>query len=268
MKKIIALTMALMLALSCFAGCKLDANNGLIEDTVIVGYTLYEPMNYKDDSGKLVGFDTELAEAVFEKMGYEVIFQEIVWDAKYTELESGAIDCIWNGFTANTADEDGVARAEKVDFSYNYMENQQVVVVNADAGIAGAEDLAGKIGAVEGGSAGQTYAEETFADAEITTFTNQVDCLLEVKAGSCDFAVLDMQLANSYCGQGDYENLIVLENLSSNVEFYAIGFAKGSELTAKVNAALEELAADGTIAELAEKYGVSNTAITDFADQK
>ena len=83
-----------------------------------------------------------------------------------------------------------------------------------------------------------------------------------------DFAVLDAQLAKSYVGNGDYQNLKILEELSSDVEFYAIGFKKGSDLTAKVNAQLEKLAADGTIAKLAEQYGVANTAITDFSDQK
>ena len=87
-------------------------------------------------------------------------------------------------------------------------------------------------------------------------------------AGTADFAVVDAQLAKSYVGKGDYADLKILDDLSSDVEFYAIGFKKGSDLTAKVNAELEKLAADGTIATLAEKYGVSNTAITDFADQK
>jgi polar amino acid transport system substrate-binding protein len=83
-----------------------------------------------------------------------------------------------------------------------------------------------------------------------------------------DFAVLDAQLAKSYCGKGDYANLTIVDALSSDVEYYAIGFKKGSELTANVNAQLEALAADGTIAALAEKYGVATTAITDFSDQK
>ena len=96
----------------------------------------------------------------------------------------------------------------------------------------------------------------------------QTDCLFEVNAGTVDFAVLDAQLAKAYVGQGDYAGLAIVEDLSSDVEYYAIGFAKGSELTAQVNAQLEALAADGTIAQLAEKYGVANTAITDFSDQK
>ena len=282
MKKILALILAGLMLFS-FAACggnnddnggynSIDPTKGTVADTnnketVVVGYTIYEPMNYKDESGKLIGFDTELAEKVFGNLGYEVIFQEIEWSSKYTDLNSGTIDCVWNGFTANTADDDGVLRAEKVDFSYNYMENRQVVVVKADAGIAAAADLNGKMGVAESGSAGEEYAK-SFEGTAFKGFIKQTDCLMEIKSGSADFAVVDAQLAKSYVGKGDYSDLAIIDDLSSDVEFYAIGFKKGSMLTANVNAQLEALAADGTIAALAEKYGVSNTAITDFSDQK
>lgn len=259
MKKLLAVILCLSM-LFCFAAC----GKG---DTIVVGYTIYEPMNYKDADGKLIGFDTELAEAVFTNLGYNVTFQEIVWESKYTDLDSNTIDCVWNGFTCNTADDDGVQRSEKVDFSYNYMENRQVVVVKKDSGIAAAADLKGKLGVAESGSAGETYSKD-FEGTTFKGFTKQTDCLFEVKSGTADFAVVDAQLAKSYAGKGDYENLVIVEGLSSNVEYYAIGFKKGSELTAKVNEQLDKLGKDGTIAKLAEKYGVSNTAITDFSDQK
>ncbi len=262
MKKIIAMMLALAMLL-CFAGC----GNKEEQKTVVVGYTIYEPMNYEDENGKLVGYDTELAEAVFGNLGYKVIFQEIEWESKYSDLNSNTIDCVWNGFTCNTADDDGVLRSEKVDFSYNYMENRQVVVVKNDSKIKAAADLKGKFGAAESGSAGETYGKD-FEGATMKGFIKQTECLTEVKSGTADFAVVDAQLAKSYCGKGDYENLMIVEDLSSDVEYYAIGFKKGSELTANVNEQLEKLGADGTIAELAEKYGVSNTAITDFSDQK
>ena len=292
MKKLLALVLSLIMVMSLFAACggsndptepatepptdaptDASAENDPTDSPtaekkeIVVGYTIYEPMNYEDENGKLIGFDTELAEAVFGNLGYEVIFQEIDWGAKYTDLNSGAIDCVWNGFTCNCADDDGIARADKVDFSYNYMENRQVIVAKADSGIATAADLAGKVAGVEGGSAGETYAG-TFADVMITDFDYQTTALMEVMAGTVDFAVLDAQLAKSYCGKGDYADLAIVDDLSSDVEYYAIGFVKGSELTAQVNAQLEVLAADGTIKALAEKYGVANTAITDFSDQK
>ena len=262
MKKLIAILLAALTVVACFAGCA--ANK---EKTVVVGYTIYEPMNYMDENNKLVGFDTELAEAVFGKLGYKVLFQEIKWENKYTDLDSGAIDCVWNGFTCNCADDDGIQRSEKVDFSYNYMENRQVIVVKKDSGIATAEDLDGKMGAAEGGSAGESYGAE-FEGATVKAFDVQTKCIFEVNAGTADFAIVDAQLAKSYVGKGDYAELEIVEDLSSDVEYYAIGFKKGSELTANVNAQLDALAKDGTIARLAEKYGVATTAITDFSDQK
>ena len=262
MKKYIALFLACLMLVTCFAGCKKAPEN-----IITVGYTIYEPMNYKDKDGKLVGFDTDLAKAVFENMGYKVVFKEISWDAKYTELESGNIDCIWNGFTCNTADDDGVLRSEKVDFSYNYMENLQVVVVRTDSGIATAEDLKDKKGVAEAGSAGETYAK-SFEGTSFKGATKQTDCLTEVLSRTANFAVVDAQLAKSYCGKGNYADLQIVDALSSDVEYYAIGFKKGSDLTAKVNAELEKLAKDGTITKLAKQYGVETSVITDFSAQK
>ncbi len=271
MKKIIALLMTLAMLLA-FAGCG-DANDTASDKdaaaekkSIVVGYTIYEPMNYKDDSGKLVGFDTELAEKVFGNLGYEVIFKEIKWENKYTDLSSNVIDCIWNGFTCNTADDDGVMRSEKVDFSYNYMENEQVVVALKDSGIKTKEDLKDKIASAETGSAGESYAK-TFEGIVFKGAVKQTDCLLAVGAKTADFAVLDAQLAKSYCGKGNYANLAIVDGLNSDVEYYAIGFKKGSDLTAKVNEQLVALGKDGTIEALAKKYGVENTAIKDFSEQ-
>ena len=280
MKKLFALILATLMVATLFAACGANApaNDGGVSaatptnasteaQTIVVGYTIYEPMNYFDENNKLVGYDTELAEAVFGNLGYKVLFQEIDWSSKYTDLNSGTIDCVWNGFTCNTADDDGILRSEKVDFSYNYMENRQVIIAKANSGITSAADLNGKLAAVESGSAGESYAA-TFEGVTTKGFLRQTDCLFEVNAGTADFAVLDAQLAKSYAGKGDYANIVIIDALSSDVEYYAIGFKKGSLLTANVNEQLEKLAADGTIAKLAEKYNVANTAITDFSDQK
>lgn len=258
--KIIALVLVAVMAVLMLPACSSDAK------TIYVGYTLYEPMNYKDGDGKLVGFDTELAETVFTNLGYTVVFQEIKWENKYTDLSSGTIDCIWNGFTSNGED-DGKPRAEIVDFSYNYMENRQVVVVKKGSGIADAAGLSGKVGYAEASSAGESYAK-TFEGATIKTATKQTDALMQVQTNSADFAVLDAQLAKSLVGKNDYADLEIIDSLSSDVEYYAIGFSKGNPLTAQVNEQLEKLAADGTITKLATKYGVENTVITDFSDQK
>ena len=279
MKKYFALLLACLLVITCFAGCgkepvkdNSDATTTApnAADTVItVGYTIYAPMNY-EENGELVGFDTELAKAVFDNLGNKVVFKLIDWDQKYTELNSGAIQCIWNGFTANTADDDGVARADKVDFSYNYMGNKQVIVAKADLAktITDTKSLSGKVGAVEKSSAGDTYLTKTLTGAIKKGVTSQLDAMKELSLGAVDFVVADEQLAKAYVGKGDYAGLEIAANVYSDAEYYAIGFKKGSELTAKVNGALEELAKDGTITKLAKEYGVENTAITDFADQK
>ena len=266
MKKIIsfALLMALMLtSLFAFTSC------ADVEETVVVGYTIYDPMNYEDENGNLIGFDTELAKAVFEKLGYKATFKKIEWDQKYTELNSNTIDCIWNGFTANTSDLDGIARSEKVDFSYNYMRNKQVIVTTKElvATVVDTASLAGKVGAVETGSAGDSYMKN-LTGAIKKTVASQLEAMRELSLGTADFVVVDDQLAKAYVGIGDYADLAIVETISGTEEFYAIGFKKGSDLTEKVNKALEELAADGTMARLAEKYGVSNTVILDFSNQK
>ena len=276
MKKICALLLAVLMVTALtvvFASCAGDKQDkkdekGTETKTVTVGYTIYEPMNYLDDSGELTGFDTELAEKVFGALGYKVVFKEIDWAAKYTDLQSGNIDCIWNGFTSNATDDDGKQRSDKVDFSYNYMENQQAVVVKKGSGIASADDLKGKIGEAEAGSAGQSYAEDTFGDSVISTVLKQTDALLEVKSGAASFAVVDIQLAKSYCGKNDYADLEIVDALTGDLEYYAIGFKKGSDLTAKVNEQLEALAKDGSLKTLAEKYKLENSVVTDYSDQK
>ena len=263
MKKFLALLLCALCVLPVLTAC------GEEQKTVVVGYTIYEPMNYKDETGKLIGYDTELAEAVFAKLGYNVVFKEIVWDQKYSEVNAGTIDCIWNGFTANTSDNDGIARSEKIDFSYNYMLNKQVVVAKSAlaASVSTMDGLAGKVGAAEKGSAGYEYLDNLTGCVK-KEVPSQLDALKELTLGTADFIVLDEQLADAYIGKGDYTGLAKIDALSSDPEYYAIGFKKGSTLTAEVNRALEELAADGTIKKLAEKYGVSVTAITDFSDQK
>jgi len=258
MKKIFALVLALMMLLPLCA-CANEKN-------IVVGYTIYKPMNYKEGD-KLVGFDTELAEAVYKKLGYKVTFKEINWDNKYTDLDGKTIDCIWNGFTANAADDDGVQRSEKVDFSYNYMENKQVIVIKKGTEFKTAEDLGKAKIVAESGSAGESYAKG-FEGATVKGVKKQTDCLMEIMSGAADVAVLDAQLAKAYVGKGDYADMEIVDALSSEPEYYAIGFRKGDKLKDEVNKALEELAKDGTIEKLAKKYGVENTVITDFADQK
>ncbi len=260
MKKIIAIILALVMCTFVFASC---GNN---EKKLVVGYTLYEPMNY-EENGKLVGFDTELAEAVAEKLDMEIEFKLIEWKNKYLELESNNVNCLWNGFTANCADDDGIQRSDKVDFSYSYMSNEQCVVVNkADAETLNtAEALKDKKGAAEDGSAGEGVVKGFLADEK-----NYIGCdaqtgtLTELMGKKVDFVVIDYTMAKSIIGKGDYADLAIVDSIEIEAEEYAVGFKKGSALTDKVNGALEELAADGTMQRLAEKYGLENYVITKF----
>ena len=276
MKKILALALALIMCLFAFVGCsvenadapKTDDPTTEAKPKLVVGYTLYEPMNYKDADGKLVGFDTELAMLVAEKLGMDIEFKEIEWSNKYLELESGAINCIWNGFTSNCADDDGVQRSEKVDFSYAYMNNEQCVVVKTTnlATLNSAEALADKKGAAEDGSAGEGVVKGFLTDdTKYIGCTAQTATLSELMSGTVDFVVIDKTMAKTIIGKGDYAALSIVESIEIPSEKYSIGFKKGSDLTAKVNGALKELAAEGKIAALAEKYGLSNYVITDFS---
>ena len=262
--KAIALFFAAVFCMGMFAACGKEDNT----KTVTIGYTDYAPMNYTDDKGELVGFDTELAKKTFTDLGYSVRFKLIDWTNKYTELNSGTIDCIWNGFTANSADDDGVARADKVDFTYYYMTNAQCVIrLKTTTELSDKSELSGKSVAYEDGSAGETYVSEITGNVNKKAVASQMDAVREVNAGTADYAVVDLLLAKSIAGKGDFANVSINESIVIAAEYYAIGFKKGSDLTAKVNEKLLAYAESGYLAELAEKYGLSNQVITDYSDQ-
>ncbi len=237
------------------------------EKTLVCGVTIYEPMNFQEN-GDWTGFDTEFARLVGEKLDMKVTFQEIKWESKYAELESGAINCIWNGFTANSSDE-GKPRSEYVDFSYSYMLNQQCVVVKKSdqETYATADSLKGKKAAAEKGSAGESVAKDLIGDdGSLIDAPAQTNTLIEVKSGAVDFAVMDILLAEKTVGKGNYEDLVIAE-IELPSEVYAIGFKKGSDLKDKVNQAMKELFESGEMTKLAEKYKLENSLVldTDFA---
>lgn len=267
MKRILTLALAIITVLSMvlsFASCgKSDWATVEEKGYFVCGITVYAPMNYFDETDTLVGFDTEFAKAVAAKLGLEAKFQVIDWPSKYMELNSGAIDLIWNGFTYGN-ESDGVSRTEYVDFTYAYLENRQCLVTSADRldDITTAESLKGLKGVAEGGSSGEGVAVELAgSEDKITTFTSQAKALMELKAGNADFAVIDYQMAKAMVGTGDYATLSINTAVEPEPEVYAIGCRKGSDLTAKINEAIAELSADGTLAALAEKYGLTNDLI-------
>ena len=219
---------------------------------MVIGYTVYEPMNYTDADGNFTGFDTELATAVCEKLGVEPEFVEINWDTKVVELDAKSIDCIWNGMTltddimANTA----TTKA--------YAKNAQVVVVKDGTDYSSTADLVGKTVVAEAGSAGEAAIEgdENLAQADYVSKSVQTDCLMEVAAGTADAAVLDLTLANAMIGEGtDYASLKIVDEL--NAEEYGVAFRKDSDTAAAVDAVFDELKADGTMQALADKYDLA-----------
>ena len=224
---------------------------------MLIGITIYEPMNYYDEAGNLTGFDTEFAQAVCDKMGLAAEFVEINWDTKEVELAAKSIDCIWNGMTIT---EDRLAN---MSISDPYVKNAQVIVVKADSELAATADLVGKTVVAEMGSAGEAQitgedANADLAQAEYVGLAKQTDCLMEIKAGTADAAVLDWTLAKSMVGEGtDFADLAIMEGVELATEEYGIAFRQGSDVTAAVNAVIAELVADGILPALAEKYGLA-----------
>ena len=219
---------------------------------MVIGYTVYEPMNYTDADGNFTGFDTELATAVCEKLGVEPEFVEINWDTKVVELDAKSIDCIWNGMTLT---DDIMANAAT---TKAHAKNAQVVVVKDGTDYSSTADLVGKTVVAEAGSAGEAAIEgdENLAQADYVSKSVQTDCLMEVAAGTADAAVLDLTLANAMIGEGtDYASLKIVDEL--NAEEYGVAFRKGSDAAAAVDAAFDELKADGTMQALADKYDLA-----------
>lgn len=224
----------------------------------VAGITLFEPMNYYDENGELTGFETEFTKAVCEKLGVEAKFQEIEWDKKEIELNAKTIDAIWNGLTVT---ED---RKENMSFSKSYVRNKQVVVIKVDNKDKYTDEasMAGASCAAESGSAGQTAIEtsDVLSKNEFIGSSAQKDVLLEVKSGTVELGVLDYVMAKASIGEGtDYNDLMIVEGVELAPEEYAIGMRKDdTETVEKVNGAIDELVADGTLKALAEKYGLAD----------
>ncbi len=263
MKKILCLLLALLMmtgSMLAFSSCADEEETPAPEETdktLTCGVTIFANMNEQDANGNWTGFESEFAIEVGKLIGMDVEFQIIDWSQKYNELNSGAIDCIWNGFTANSSD-NGIKRSDLVDFSYGYMLNQQCIVAKTDnlAQFTDEASLNGKSAAAEGGSAGEAYAKD--ATTNVVPVTAQIDAFREVSSGAVDFIVVDILLAQNLCGKGNYTDLSIVPTITLPSEIYAIGFKKGSDLTAKVNQAILTLRDNGKLAELAGKYGFEN----------
>lgn len=261
-KKSIALILAALAVIMCFAlaacgGEDVNAVSDLAyikeKGKMIIGYTEFAPMNYKNDAGEFVGFETDFAKAVCEELDVEAEFQLISWEAKETELAAKTIDCIWNGMTITPE------RQEAMSISTPYMANKQVLIVkaeNADKYLK-PEDMEGAkiVAEVESAGEGVAKEDEFFAKAQYTSVADQATALMEVASGVSDGCVVDYVLSIGMIGEGtDYEDLVVVDELAFADEEYGIAFRKDSDTTAAVNAAITALVENGKLAEIAEAY--------------
>ena len=254
--KIVSIVLAIVMLVALCTACgseKTASDFDYVKGNgkMVIGYTVYAPMNYEED-GKLVGFDTEFAEAVCEKLGVEPEFDVIDWDNKFLELESKSIDCIWNGMT--------ITDEAKLNASVSkaYVKNAQVVVMDKSKAntYKTEEDMKDLKFVAEAGSAGEAAIKDNGLDANYTEVAAQSDALLEVMSGSADACVIDITMANAMTGEGtSYASLTSVCELTT--EEYGIAFRKESDLTEKVNAIMDELKADGTLEDIAKKYNLT-----------
>lgn len=281
-KRLVLLLVTAMAATTVLAGCgskdsgssdngKKSSKEAKVEnddDTLIVGFDAsFPPYGYKDDSGEYVGFDLDLAQEVCDRNNWKLVKQPIDWDSKDAELNSGTIDCIWNGFTMN-------GREDDYTFSAPYVDNSQVIVVADDSGIEKLTDLAGKTVGVQAASAaldllqseeegGQKELADTFG--ALNEFADYNTAFTELQAGALDALAIDVGVAKYQLNSRGKGFKILDETL--NTEQYAIGFKKGNtELCDIVNADLQKLADDGTVAELAEKYEIADMVTLKASD--
>lgn len=230
------------------SGVKVDSSTG---ETFTVGFDAdFPPMGFVGDDGEYTGFDLELAQEVAKRLGKEYVAQPIAWDAKDMELDSGNIDCIWNGFTM-TGREDGYT------WSDPYMENTQVFVVRGDSGIKTLSDLGGKVVEVQADSSAEAALKEnealagTFGTLQTTPDYNTA--FMDLDMGAVDAIAMDVIVAGYQIEQRNADFIILDETLAA--EKYAVGFKKGNEaLRDQVQEQLEAMAADGTMAKISEKW--------------
>ncbi len=244
MKKTLAFLLALMMAMTVASA---------LGDTFIHGIDPeYPPFSYLGDDGEYTGFDVEICKAACEIAGLDYDVFAVDWDNKLIQLDNQECDCIWSGMTIL----DSMTEAGYV-ISKPYYDNTQVLVVKADSGIASSADLAGKVVAVQLGTSGEALLNGDLADltatfAELVTCQSFLVCFTELEGNAVDAVFVDLPVAAAYTA--DKEGLTVL-NESLGAEQYGIAFRSGdAELCAKIEAAVAELVANGTYAEIAAKY--------------
>ena len=258
MKKYLALFLTMVMGASVLAGC----GGSDSAKTFTVGFDAeYPPYGYRTESGDYAGFDLDLAAEVCERNGWELVKQPIDWDAKDMELNSGAIDCIWNGFTMT-------GREDEYTWSVPYVDNSQVFVVKSDSGIATFDDLAGKTVAVQTDSS----AEAALNDAdnadlkdsfkEVLVVGQYNTAFLNLESNAVDAIAMDVGVAKYQLESRNGDFKILEEPLAA--EQYAVGFKKGNTaLRDQVQKTLDEMKSDGTFQTIAEKWDLQDSVILD-----
>lgn len=238
-----------------------DADYIMNNGKMIIGMTLFAPMNYYDNTtNELIGFETEFAKAVCEKIGVEPEFIEIDWNSKEIELSSKNIDCVWNGMTIDDQ------RKANMEITDPYMQNRQVMVVKKENLEKYSEGVIGASVVAEAGSAGEKLAtgDEFFKDSAFTAVDSMAKALMDVAAGTSDVAIVDYVTSIGSIGAGtDFEDLVAVEAREFAPEEYGIAFRKGSDMATMVNNTIDELVADGTLQAIAAKYKLENLLITE-----
>ena len=261
MKRVLVALLAISMAAGVLTGCGSKGS----DKTFTVGFDAeFPPYGYRDDNGEYVGFDLDLAAEVCKRQGWELVKQPIDWDAKDMELSSGAIDCIWNGFTMN-------GREDAYTWTEPYVDNSQVFVVAAASGVQNKEELAGKVVAVQkDSSALAALNDEENADnfalrdsfAQLIEYADYNTAFMDLEQGAVDAVAIDIGVAQYQIAQREAGKFVMLQGEDNKlaVEQYAVGFLKGNdELRDTVQKTLDEMAADGTVTQIAEKWGLTDS---------
>lgn len=268
MKKIVSMLLTAIMLLGCcsaFADAAIDDSYQKILDKgqLIMGLDdSFPPMGYRDEDGNIVGFDVDVATEVCNRMGVELVLQPISWSAKVMELNSGNIDCIWNGFTITEE------LQKQITFSEPYLSNTQVIVVRGDSDIQTLDDLAGKSLGVQAGSSAVAALDENpdFRDSvTVNEFSDNMTAMLDLENSGLDAVLVDVIVAGYYFSQHDSDLRQLDESLAS--EEYGVGFRKDDlSLVENVNRILNEMAEDGTLTEISTKWFDSDITIIGKTD--
>jgi polar amino acid transport system substrate-binding protein len=273
MKKKICIILALVLVSSMVIG---TASAGLFDflgggsnnnatandnDTFIVGFDAeFPPYGYKDDNGSYTGFDLDLAKEVCERNNWTFKAQPIDWDAKDAELDSGSIDCIWNGFTIDGRENDYL-------WSNPYFDNKQIFVVKKDSNITNIAGLKDKTVETQKDSSALAALKgdnKTIADT-FKTLTEVADYntgFMDLESGACEAVAMDVGVAEYQIKEKNGTDAYDILNESITTEKYGIGFKKGNDaLKDQVQKTLDEMFKDGTVTKIAQKYGISEDAL-------